>query len=58
MIKMIITFISLFIIFFVSIDLFRKTTKKEKWSIVKVASYSALIALLVIVVLVGIVLVF
>jgi hypothetical protein len=58
MIKMIIVFLSLFVIFFVSIDLFRKFTLKEKWSIIKVAGYSALVGLLVTIVLVGIVLVF
>jgi hypothetical protein len=58
MIKALITFVSLFIIFFVSIDLFRKMTRKEKWSVVKVTTYSALIAVIVMVFLVGIVLVF
>jgi len=58
MIKALITFVSLFIIFFVSIDLFRQMTRKEKWSVVKVTTYSALIAVLVMMILVGIVLVF
>jgi hypothetical protein len=58
MIKALIAFVSLFIIFFVSIDLFRKMTRKEKWSVVKVTTYSALIAVLVMMILVGIVLVF
>jgi hypothetical protein len=58
MIKMLITFVSLFVIFFVSIDLFRKMTQKEKWSVVKIAGYSAAIAFIVIVVLVSFVLLF
>ena len=51
MIKMLISFLSLFVILFVSIDLFRKLTNKEKWSYVKIASYSAVIAVLTIVIL-------
>ena len=35
MAKMIIAFISLFIIFFFGIDIFRKLTKKEKISLTK-----------------------
>ncbi len=58
MIKMIITFISLFIIFFVGIDLFRKFTKKEKWELAKTISYSVAISLLVIVLLTTLVVLF
>jgi hypothetical protein len=58
MIKMLVSFISLFIIFYVGIDLFRKFTKKEKWDFVKMAAYSAGISVLVVVVLVGIVILF
>ena len=58
MIKMLVTFISLFVILFVSIDLFRKLTSKEKWSYVKIASYSAVIAVLTIVILSVIVILF
>ncbi len=58
MIKMILAFISLFVIFFVSIDLFRKFTKKEQWKVVKMASYSLGISILVIIVLTALVVLF
>jgi hypothetical protein len=58
MIKMILAFISLFIIFFVSIDLFRKFTKMEQWKVVKMAAYSFGISLLVIIVLATLVVLF
>jgi hypothetical protein len=58
MIKMVLAFISLFVIFFVSIDLFRKFTKKEQWEVVKMASYSFGISLLVIIVLTTLVVLF
>ena len=51
MIKMIITFVSLFIICFCGIELFRKFTKQEKWEAVKTVSYSVAITLFVIVLL-------
>ena len=46
MAKMIIAFISLFIIFFFGIDIFRKLTKKEKLSLTKWLGYSILCLLL------------
>jgi hypothetical protein len=58
MIKMLLAFISLFVIFFISIDLFRKFTRKEQWKVVKIASYSLAISVLVIIILVGIVVLF
>jgi len=58
MIKMVLAFISLFVIFFVSIDLFRKFTKKEQWKVVKMASYSLIISILVIIVLTTLVVLF
>jgi cytochrome c oxidase assembly factor CtaG len=58
MTKMLIVFLSLFIIFFVSIDLFRKFTGKEKWAVVKTVGYSLAIAVLVVLALTGFVLVF
>jgi cytochrome c oxidase assembly factor CtaG len=58
MAKMLIVFLSLFIIFFVSIDLFRKFTGKEKWAVIKTVSYSLAIAVLVVLALTGFVLVF
>jgi len=58
MAKMLVVFLSLFIIFFVSIDLFRKFTGKEKWAVVKTVGYSLAIAVLVVLVLTGFVIVF
>jgi undecaprenyl pyrophosphate phosphatase UppP len=58
MIKMLVTFFSLFVIFFVAIDLFRKFTNKEKWALVKTVCYSLSIALLVVMVLIALVIVF
>jgi len=55
---MLVVFLSLFIIFFVSIDLFRKFTGKEKWAVVKTVGYSLAIAVLVVLVLVGLVILF
>ncbi len=58
MIKMLVTFISLFIIFYIGIDLFRKFTNKEKWEITKTLAYSFGISVLVIVLLTVIVILF
>ena len=46
MAKMIVGFISLFIIFFFGIDLFRRFTLKEKISLTKWVGYSMLCTLL------------
>ena len=58
MAKMIIAFISLFIIFFFGIDIFRKMTGKEKISLTKWLGYSTLCSLLAIVAATLIVLLF
>ncbi len=58
MMKMIVTFISLFIICFCGIELFRKMTKQEKWETVKTVSYSIAISLFVIVFLTTMVVLF
>ena len=58
MFKMLIAFISLFIIFYTGIEIFRKFTGKEKWEIVKTVSYSLAISLAVVVFLVSIVVLF
>lgn len=58
MIKALVTFISLFIILYVGIDLFRKFTNKQKWDVVKTASYSAVVAVATLVILVGLVVLF
>ncbi len=58
MFKILVTFVSLFLILFFGIDMFRKLTKKEKWSYVKIATYSAVIAVLTVVILSVIVILF
>jgi hypothetical protein len=58
MIKALISFVSLFIIIYVGIDLFRQFTKKEKWEVVKTASYAAGVALVTLFVLLAIVVLF
>jgi F0F1-type ATP synthase membrane subunit a len=58
MIKMLLTFIFLFIIFYTGIDIFRKLTGKEKWEVAKTTIYSVTIALLVVVFLTIIVVLF
>lgn len=56
--KIIIGFISLFLIFFFGIDIFRKLTKKEKISLTKWTGYSILCSLLTFLVVATIVLLF
>ncbi len=56
--KIIIGFISLFLIFFFGIDIFRKLTKKEKISLTKWVGYSMLCTLLATIAAVTIVLLF
>jgi len=58
MIKMLMTFVFLFIIFYTGIEIFRKLTGKEKWEIVKTGSYSLAISLVVVLFLAGIVFLF
>ena len=58
MIKMIMTFVFLFIIFYTGIEIFRKFTGKEKWEVAKTISYSLAISMAVIVFLVSIVVLF
>jgi hypothetical protein len=55
---MLIAFISLFIILYAGIDIFRKFTGKEKWEVAKTTIYSVTIALLVFVILTVIVVLF
>ncbi len=55
---MLVAFVSLFVIFFVCIDLFRKFTNKEKWAVIKTVSYSLVVALLVVLVLLALVILF
>lgn len=58
MAKMIVGFISLFIIFFFGIDLFRRFTRKEKISLTKWVGYSMLCTLLATITAVTIVVLF
>ncbi len=58
MIKIVLAFISLFIIFFTGMEVFRKMTNKEKLGFAKLAAYSLGISALVVVVMVGIVVLF
>jgi hypothetical protein len=58
MVKMIIAFISLFLIFFFGIDLFRRFTRKEKISLTKWVGYSMLCSSLAVAAAVIIVLLF
>lgn len=58
MIKMVMTFVFLFIIFYTGIEIFRKLTGKEKWEIVKTLSYSVAISFVVIVFLTVLVVLF
>lgn len=58
MIKALVTFISLFVILYVGIDLFRKFTNKQKWDVVKTASYAGVVAVATLVILVGLVVLF
>jgi len=58
MVKMIIAFIALFLIFFFGIDLFRRFTQKEKISLTKWVGYSMLCSSLAVATAVIIVLLF
>ncbi len=58
MIKMLLTFVFLFIIFYTGIEIFNKMTGQEKWDIAKTFSYSLALALGVIVFLVIVVVLF
>jgi hypothetical protein len=58
MIKMLLTFVFLFIIFYTGIEIFNKMTGQEKWDIAKTFSYSLALALGVVVFLVSIVILF
>jgi hypothetical protein len=58
MIKMLVIFLSLFIICFCGIEIFRKLTSKEKWQTIKTISYSIAISGLVIIFLTVLVVLF
>ena len=56
--KMIIAFLSLFVIFFTSIDIFRRLTGKEKIKMLAVAGYSFGVTVLVILFVASIIILF
>jgi hypothetical protein len=58
MIKMLVSFLSLFAIFFFGIEIFRKLSGKEKWVLTKTLGYSIVCAVLTILALTAVVLVF
>ena len=58
MMKMLMSFFFLFIIFYTGIEIFRKLTGKEKWEVAKTLSYSLAISLSVVVFLVVLVVLF
>ena len=58
MIKMIVAFLSLFVIFFTSIDIFRRLTGKEKIKMLAVAGYSFGVTVLVMLFVASIVILF
>jgi len=58
MIKMLLTFVFLFVIFYTGIEIFRKFTGQEKWEVAKTFSYSIALAILVIVCMVSLVVIF
>lgn len=51
MIKALVTFVCLFIIFYTGIEIFRKMTGKEKFEVAKTVSYSVALTLFVLVVM-------
>ena len=58
MMKTLLSFIMLFVIFYMGIEIFRSMTGKEKWEAAKTFSYSVAISLFVIAFLVVLVVLF
>lgn len=58
MIKMIIAFLSLFVIFFTSIDIFRRLTGKEKMKMLALGGYSLGVTVFVMLFIASIVILF
>ncbi len=56
--KTILSFVMLFAIFYMGIEIFRKLTGKEKWEVAKTFSYSIAISLFVVAFLVVLVVLF
>jgi hypothetical protein len=58
MIKMLITFVCLFIIFYTGIEILNKMSGQERWEVAKTFSYSVALALTVVVCMVLMVVLF
>jgi len=58
MIKMLLAFVSLLVIFYTGIEIFRKMTGKERWNVVKTFSYAIGLSIVVIGFMIGIVILF
>lgn len=58
MIKLFVTFISLFAIFYFGIEILQKMTGQERWEVAKTFSYSLALSLVVIVCMVSMVVLF
>jgi hypothetical protein len=58
MIKILITFVLVFAVFYFGIEIFNKMTKSEKWEFAKTFSYSMGLSLVVIAFLVSVVVLF
>ncbi len=58
MIKMLLAFVSLLVIFYTGIEIFRKMTGKERWNVVKTFSYAIVLSVVVIGFMIGIVILF
>jgi uncharacterized membrane protein YjfL (UPF0719 family) len=58
MIKMFVVFIVLTVFLMSTISVFRSLTGKEKWEVVKVASYAAAVSVVSVLLLVGFVIIF
>ena len=58
MIKILLTFIFVFAVFYFGIEAFNKMTKAEKWDFAKTFSYSLALSLVVVVCLVSMVVLF
>lgn len=58
MIKIVLAFVLVFLATFFGIQTFRQLRKKEKWQVIKTLAYSAICAIISVVVLISIVILF
>ncbi len=58
MVKMLLTFVCLFIIFYTGIELLQRLSGTERWNFVKNFTFSLVLALVVVVCMVGMVVLF